>query len=707
MSSGITLSSATRQNLLSLQGTADLLATTQNRLATNKKVNSALDNPTNFFTASSLSSRSTSLSNLLDGISNGIQTIQAANTGLTKLQGLTDQLKSVAQQALASSNAFSAKATNTSVALTGASATNLLSMGATQVSGDLLPNTVTTAPAVKTVSGTLFGNGLSTLSATYAQPASTSTIAINGTTAITINTTDTLDQVISNINSNPGGTAGVVASKDAGGTKLVLTGPTSGAEISVVTTGVTFGFGAAGTYPGTGGALAASTTITINGTDIAVPTGSNEATVIGLINAQTSKTGVTAKDNAGKIDLVGADDGSAVNVTTGTGNKSALGATVPATAFSPTANTLLVGALGFKDGDNLLINGQSVSISATDNLGSFAQKVSVATNGTVSASFDNTTKKFSFTAADANTGVTITNGSTLTSVASKLGFASLTNTFAAGLGKGTAATASLPSSFTKSSLDGKAMTVQVGTGNAVSLTFGSAAGQVSNLTQLNAALAPANAQATIDGVTGKITITTINDNGADDLKITSASTAFTSGTTSAIIGGDGANTRNGLVNNYNNLLNQINQLASDAGYNGLNLLAGDTLKMVFNEKNTSTLNIQGSAITAANLGLNAISTSDFQENSAVNKLMATISSATAQLKAQASSLGSNLAVVQNRQDFTKQIITVLDAGAANLTNADLNEEAANSQALSTRNSLGISALSLANQAQQGVLQLLR
>ncbi|MDN3592644.1 flagellar hook protein, partial [Methylobacterium adhaesivum] len=122
MSSNITLSAATRQNLLSLQGTADLLATTQNRLATNKKVNSALDNPTNFFTADALSSRSSSLSSLLDGISNGIQTIQAANTGLTKLQGLTDQLKSVAQQALSSSNAFSTKATNTSVALTGATA---------------------------------------------------------------------------------------------------------------------------------------------------------------------------------------------------------------------------------------------------------------------------------------------------------------------------------------------------------------------------------------------------------------------------------------------------------------------------------------------------------------------------------------------------------------------------------------------------------
>ncbi|SFV17695.1 flagellin N-terminal helical region, partial [Methylobacterium sp. 174MFSha1.1] len=136
MSSGITLSAATRQNLLSLQGTADLLSTTQSRLATGKKVNSALDSPSNYFTAQSLSSRSSALTSLLDGVSNGIQTIQAANTGLTKLQGLTDQLKSVAQQALSASNAFTAKASVSSTSLNGATANNLLSVGATSVTSD-------------------------------------------------------------------------------------------------------------------------------------------------------------------------------------------------------------------------------------------------------------------------------------------------------------------------------------------------------------------------------------------------------------------------------------------------------------------------------------------------------------------------------------------------------------------------------------------
>ena len=79
--SSIVLSAAVRQNLLSLQSTASLLATTQNNLATGNKVNSALDNPTNFFTAQGLNNRASDINNLLDGIGNGVQVLQAANTG--------------------------------------------------------------------------------------------------------------------------------------------------------------------------------------------------------------------------------------------------------------------------------------------------------------------------------------------------------------------------------------------------------------------------------------------------------------------------------------------------------------------------------------------------------------------------------------------------------------------------------------------------
>src|SRR6202048_3899733 len=114
--SSIVLSSSVRQNLLSLQSTADLLATTQSRLATGKKVNTALDNPTNFFTAASLDNRASDINNLLDGIGNGVQVLQAANTGISSLQKLVDSAKSVANQTLQAAVGYSSKS-NFSVSL--------------------------------------------------------------------------------------------------------------------------------------------------------------------------------------------------------------------------------------------------------------------------------------------------------------------------------------------------------------------------------------------------------------------------------------------------------------------------------------------------------------------------------------------------------------------------------------------------------------
>jgi len=84
-----------------------------------------------------------------------------------------------------------------------------------------------------------------------------------------------------------------------------------------------------------------------------------------------------------------------------------------------------------------------------------------------------------------------------------------------------------------------------------------------------------------------------------------------------------------------------------------------------------------------------------------------LNTASSTLRDEASTLGSNLSVVQVRQDFNKNLINVLQTGSSNLTLADTNEEAANSQALSTRQSIAVSALSLANQSQASVLQLLR
>ena len=162
------------------------------------------------------------------------------------------------------------------------------------------------------------------------------------------------------------------------------------------------------------------------------------------------------------------------------------------------------------------------------------------------------------------------------------------------------------------------------------------------------------------------------------------------------------------MSQYNDILAQITTTSQDASFNGVNLLAGDQLKLTFNETGRSTLNITGVNFNAAGLGLaNLTAGAAFIDNAATNTVVANLSSATTGLRSQASALGSNLSIVQIRQDFSKNLINVLQTGSSNLTLADTNEEAANSQALSTRQSIAVSALALANQSQQSVLQLLR
>ncbi len=97
--SDITLSAGIRQNLLSLQQTSADLTTTQEQLATGKKVNTAFDNPQSYFTSQSLTNRANDLSALLDQIGQAQQTLNAANNGLTGLTSLLEQALSTAQQA--------------------------------------------------------------------------------------------------------------------------------------------------------------------------------------------------------------------------------------------------------------------------------------------------------------------------------------------------------------------------------------------------------------------------------------------------------------------------------------------------------------------------------------------------------------------------------------------------------------------------------
>jgi len=107
--SGITLSAAVRQNLLTLQSTADLMSGVQNKLATGQKVNSALDNPNSFFTASGLNARANDLGTLLDDMGQSVQTVKAADKGLTTITELVNSAKAKANQALQTQSQYERK----------------------------------------------------------------------------------------------------------------------------------------------------------------------------------------------------------------------------------------------------------------------------------------------------------------------------------------------------------------------------------------------------------------------------------------------------------------------------------------------------------------------------------------------------------------------------------------------------------------------
>jgi flagellin len=511
--SGIVLSASVRQNLLSLQSTAALLATTQNNLATGNKVNSALDNPTSYFTAASLNNRAGDISNLLDSIGNGVQVLQAANTGITSLQSLVSNAQSIANQVLQAPTGYSTKSSVTATAITGATANNLLG-----------PSTAATVTGTAIPGATATTTKLSAL-----------------TTAITTADSLTIDGKTISFTSSGGNTV-----TSAGGS-LDLTNATVGDLLAAVDTI-------------TG---AASGSSTLNATKLVLSTGTTTPLVIG---------------------------GAA-------GTLTALGLTAGTTALTPPA-----------------LSGETLQIAATGN------------------------------------------------------------------------------------------------GTATNITFGTGTGQVSTLNQLNTALAANNLQASIDS-TGAITITTTNNAASATIGAFTGSTAtqFSSLTAAAPVADPNSQaTRASLVAQYNQVLAQINTTAQDSSFNGINLLNGDTLDLTFDETGASKLSISGVTFNDAGLGLSSLTTgTDFLDSNSANKVLATLTQASTTLRTEASALGSNLSVVEIRQDFNKSLINVLQTGASNLTLADPNEEAANSQALSTRQSIAVSALALANQSQQSVLQLLR
>jgi flagellin-like hook-associated protein FlgL len=172
------------------------------------------------------------------------------------------------------------------------------------------------------------------------------------------------------------------------------------------------------------------------------------------------------------------------------------------------------------------------------------------------------------------------------------------------------------------------------------------------------------------------------------------------------------NVRATLAAQFDALTTQIAQLASDSGFNGVNLLGGNTLTVTLDETGSSSTSVTGvDYSTVANVQTNltidsAVSahanwatSTDIQASSAV------LTTALTDLRSESQTLSANLSTVQIRQDFTKATINTLQTGSADLTLADSNQEGANLLALQTRQQLSTTALSLASQADQNVLRL--
>ncbi len=175
-------------------------------------------------------------------------------------------------------------------------------------------------------------------------------------------------------------------------------------------------------------------------------------------------------------------------------------------------------------------------------------------------------------------------------------------------------------------------------------------------------------------------------------------------TTSTIAAGSLNSDRSNFATQFDELRTQIDRLAADAGYNGVNLLDGDSLTVALNETNTSSLALDGVTFDSNGLSIDA-SANNFQTDYDIRTALTNLDSATDSLRAQASQYGSNLSIVQTRAEFTLGLINVLETGGANLVLADTNKEGANLLALQTRQQLASSALSIASQGDQNVLRL--
>jgi flagellin len=583
--SDVTLSAGIRQNLLSLQRTSADLTTTQEALATGKSVNSAADNPSAYFTSQNLTNSANSLSSLLDQIGQGLQTIDAANNGLTGITSLLQQALSTVQQA--QSDSWTTAATTTGTASLGGTAATTASVNLAGFVG-----------------GTTTGSTTATVGAT-----NTLTIDVGATSYnVALTSSETMAQVATAINGTSGLSAAVTATTDGSG-HLVLTA-LSGTNAFTVVADASVGF-ASNTSATSSLNNSAATTLSAGTLSINVGTATYNVSIASDASLSAIETAINGTTGLSGV-VTATDDGSghlllksSSNFTVDAGSEAyAVGLTSATTA---TNSVTLNGAANTNSAGTLLIN-----------VGSTTYSVSVASDSTLAA----------IESAINNT---------------------------AGLGSSGAVTAT-----------------DDGNGHLV-LTSNSAP-------------------------TG---FTVVANSLSSTLGVTTSATANNSP--------DGSSTtRTTLQGNYNGLLKQIDQLSADAGYNGVNLLGGDNLVIDFNSTGTSSLTITGVNFNSQGLGLSSISgngNTSFQDGGTLSGLITSLNTAISNVQSQTETFGTNSSTISTRQSFTTAMINTLQTGASNLVAADQNQQSANLLTEQTQQQLEISALSIANQANQSVLKL--
>ncbi len=767
----ITLSSAVRNNLLSLQNTASLLEKTQDRLSTGLKVNSALDDPTAFFTASSLNSRAGDLNRLLDSVGNAVQTVKAADEGISALTKLVESAQATARQALqnpaATTTAAAAATVTGGVTFTADDTAAVLS----GTGGGFVADTAATVTG--TVSGGIVADVNPT--GTGASLGSDPTLVAQGfgtggTDTITFN----YDGGTFTVNLEAAGAGNAAAGANDATTVSIniddLNGAGNGvtqATVSDLAAAINAGFGGeidasfaanALTIAGDSGSNAVNLTIQVDdgaggggaadqllsdalGFTTAQSGSANGLTTItaenALINAAaTAGESLTFTINGQSDSIVfGNGGGAEVNSLASLSSRiTALnGTSNTGGAFSLAGNQIVVTAGAGTDGD-LVITGGANALAA----GGFSSgQVSEASNAAITAAagqqltftVNGNSDVISFGASDAsnevsnraelvsalaaisgangNSGATfaLTGGNNITATASAVGdgdvsvaggAAALT---LAGLTGGQSASAT---NAALTALTQNDFTVNFGGAGAETIDFSA----IASVGQLDTALGNLVNGTGTRTATGAISFTGANTSDNIVVGGTVTGTGLTAVTTSATAASTTNNAeRATLEAEFNNLRTQIDQLAGDASFNGNNLLNGDSLTVIFNEDGSSSLSVTGVTFDSAGLGVTAAATDSFQSNTTVNATLAELDTAISSLRQQASTFGSNLSVVEIRQDFTKNLINTLETGAANLTLADSNEEGANTLALQTRQQLSSVALSLASQADQQVLRL--